>query len=369
MTPMTLSRQRHGLLVQCLAERAEPIARSPRFTIYRLDQGYRLDPGYGGEPCRAAPTVACDLDDIILVHDFTPSEIDNNIARYVADELLPLLLAGAPRAGADDNYGDDYGASDQEVFERFVGEIVRSMDGNERRAWHLFYDNTLATLYQAVEQEGGAKRESGAPQDYIADFAAIYRRVGDLIAEVAPATLLDVATCFGFLPLLLASGTGSETCHRQRLRCIVGCDLNPALVALAAGYVRQRKLTGVGFVEADILSVNGYGRLPEPSFDVVTAVHLLEHLEPAQTAPAMEALWTLARRRLIVTVPVETVPDTRFGHRQVFTRESLCALGQRTAGTSRCFEDHGAWLVIDRAEEQDAGSHWASIHRVRESGT
>src|SRR5512134_3698593 len=326
MTPMTLSRQRHGLLTQCLTERAEPIARSPRFTIYRLDQDDRRD------PCRTAPTVACDLDDIILVHDFTPSEIDNNIARYVADELLPLLFA----CGARHDVVGSYAASDQDVFERFVGEIVRSMDGNERRAWHLFYDNTLAALDRAAQKEGGANNESQAPRDYIADFAAIYRRVGDLVGEIAPASLLDVATCFGFLPLRLASATGSKTRHRQRLRCIVGCDLNPALVALAESYVRQRKLTNVRFVETDILSINGYGRLPEPSFDVVTAVHLLEHLEPKQTAAAMEALWSLARRRLIVTVPVETVPDTRFGHRQVFTEESLRALGQGTDGTSRC---------------------------------
>ncbi|MGZ8408561.1 MAG: methyltransferase domain-containing protein [Hyphomicrobium sp.] len=340
MTPMTLSRQRHGLLAQCLAERAEPVARSPRFTVYRL----------APEPA----TAACDRDDIILVHDFTPPEIDNNIARYVADELLPLLSASAPRAGAHNDYGDDYGASDQEVFERFVGEIVRSMDGNERRAWHLFYDNTLAALDRAGQEKGGTRDGSDTPRDYIADFAAIYRRVGDLVAEIAPASLLDVATCFGFLPLLLASGAGSVTRDRQGLRCIVGCDLNPALVTLAASYVRQRELTGVRFVEADILDAQA---LPEASFDVVTAIHLLEHLEPAQTASAMEALWALARRRLIVAVPVETVPDTRFGHRQVFTQESLRVLGQRTTGTSRCFEDHGAWLVIDRDEEQDGRSH------------
>jgi predicted O-methyltransferase YrrM len=357
MTPMTLSRQRHGLLTQCLTERAEPIARSPRFTIYRLDQDDRRD------PCRTAPTVACDLDDIILVHDFAPSEIDNNIARYVADELLPLLFA----CGARHDVVGSYAASDQEIFERFVGEIVRSMDGNERRAWHLFYDNTLAALNRARQEESETRSESDAPRDYIADFAAIYSRVDDLVAEIAPASLLDVGTCFGFLPLLLASGTGSEARDRQRLQCIVGCDLNPALIALAESYVRQRKLTNVRFVETDILSVNGYGRLPEASFDVVTTVHLLEHLEPAQTAPAMEALWTLARRRLIVTVPVETVPDTRFGHRQVFTREGLRALGQTTGGTSRCFEHHGAWLVIDRVDEREAGSHWASIHKIEET--
>lgn len=347
MNPMTLSHERHALLAQCLAERATPIARSPRFTIYSLGS------------CRLSPAaVADDLDTIILVHNFAPSEIDNNIAWYVANELLPLLSScGAQRSAAD-----GYAVSDQDVFERFVGEIVRSMDGNERRAWHLFYDNTLAALQCAGQQDDGIPEKSGAAQDYIADFAAIYRRVSDLIGEIAPASLLDVATCFGFLPLLLASGAGSETHPPQSLRCIVGCDLNPALIALAESYARQRKLTGVHFVETDILSINGYGRLPEPSFDVVTAVHLLEHLEPKQTAAAMEALWSLARRRLIVTVPVETVPDSRFGHRQVFTCESLHALGQETAGTSCWFEDHGAWLVIDR--EQADKSHWVGENRA-----
>ena len=355
MTAMTLSRQRHGLLVHCLAERAEPLATSARFTIYRLGADGPTSSG------------ACDLDNIILVHNFAPAEIDNNIARDVADELLPLLMAAAPQPA-----NDGYGASDQEMFERFVGEIVRSMDGNEHRAWHLFYDNTLAALDRAGREEGGAKGETDAlqdlPRDYIADFAAIYRRAADLADEIKPVSILDVATCFGFFPLLLASDTWPDRRHHRQRHRIVGCDLNPALVSLAESYVRKRKLSGVRFVEADILDPATPGRtLPEASFDVVTAIHLLEHLEPAQTAAAMDALWRLARRRLIVAVPVETVPDTRFGHRQVFTGESLGALGQRTDGTSRCFEDHGAWLVIDR--ERDAGGQWAGIHKVGEAWT
>jgi SAM-dependent methyltransferase len=343
MAPMTLSRQRHALLVQCLADRAEPVAKSPRFTIYHLNP----------DPADAAG----DLDDIIVVHDFAPAEIDNNIARHVADELLPLLVADAPRPVARDGYG----ATDQEVFERFVGEIVRSVDGNERRAWHLFYDNTLAALDRAGRETGAAKgqidRLQDLPRDYIADFAAIYRRAIDLADEIKPASILDVATCFGFFPLLLASGAWPATGDRQERPRIVGCDLNPALVSLARSYVRQRKLTGIRFVEADILGIPpGRAALPEPSFDVVTAIHLLEHLEPAQTAAAMDGLWSLARRRLIVAVPVEAVADTRFGHRQIFDGESLAALGRITAGSSRCFEDHGAWLVIDRVEEMCVGN-------------
>lgn len=333
MTPITLSRRRHALLADCLSDRVEPVARSPRFTVYHLDPD--RPPGIG----------ALSPDDIVVVHDFTPAEIDNNIGRHVADELVPLL-AGAPRAGA----GDGYTASEQEVFEHFVGDIVRSMDGNERRAWHLFYDNTLAALVRPDRGGNGTAADGPTLQDFIGDFAAIYRRVAHLAAEVAPASLLDVATCFGFLPLLLASGAWADVFANRRPRRIVACDLNPALVSLAEDYARQRGLAGVRFVVADILAADAAHALalPDASHDVVTAIHLLEHLEPAETAAALDALWALARRRLIVTVPVEEVPDPRFGHRQVFDRDSLGALGQRTGGMCHCFEDHGVWLVIDR---------------------
>jgi hypothetical protein len=66
-------------------------------------------------------------------------------------------------------------------------------------------------------------------------------------------------------------------------------------------------------------------------FDVVTALHLLEHLEPAQTEQAVANLWRLTARRLIVAVPLETVPDPRYGHRQVFDRDRLLAMGERSA--------------------------------------
>ncbi len=339
MTVMTLSRERHGLLVRCLAERAIPIARSPRFTLYPLNPSGNSQRNAGG------------IDDIIVVHDFAPSEIDNNIASYVADELLPLLAAGEVRRDA----ADGSAISDQDLFERLVGEIVRSVDGNETRAWHRFYDNTLTALERAgLSSDAGGGRAgalpAGAlnpPKDYIGDFAAIYDRIAALIAEIGAESILDVATCFGFLPLLLASGAGPQPQGRRKPSCIVACDLNTALIALAAGYARHRNLTGLHFVEADIL--DPFERaFPQPSFDVVTAVHLLEHLDPAETGLAMDHLWRLTRRRLIVAVPVEEVPDSRFGHRQVFDRESLLALGSASGGICHGFEDHGAWLVIDR---------------------
>ena len=50
-------------------------------------------------------------------------------------------------------------------------------------------------------------------------------------------------------------------------------------------------------------------------------------------------------------MPIEEEPDVRFGHRQVFRPESLIALGRRVDANCHCFEDHGAFLVIDRAQD------------------
>ena len=329
MTALTLSRHRHRLLAECLGARTVPLAQSARFTVYALD------------PDRPVGAGAADLDDIVLVHDFARSEIDNNIARAVAEELLPLLAqCGLGRTGR----------SVQAVFERFVGAIVRSVDGDERRAWRLFYDNTLTALQRAGDCAGDAGADPTAAPDYIADFGAIYRRVADLVAEVAPETVLDVATCFGFLPMLLAAGGWSADHKTADIHTIVACDFNPALVSLAEDVARYRQLPGARFVHADILAAERASALA-PAYDVVTAIHLLEHLEPAQTGPAMDALWSRTGRRLIVAVPIEAVPDERFGHRQVFDKARLAALSRRIHGVSRSFENRGAWLVIDRKDD------------------
>lgn len=310
MAPLTLSRLRHAPLVSCLAQTADPIASSAHFAVYGLS------------------------DDVVVVHDFAASQIDNNISAHVANELLPLLARSRPSPAADGRLENE-----QEVFERCVGAIVRSMDSSERGAWRLFYDNTLDALHAA-----SAPAACGS-EDFIADFRAIYRRVAELVAGVPGATMLDAATCFGFLPLFLAAG-GSDAAPRR----IVGCDINPALVSMAEAYRRQRFVPRVSFVCADLLDRELTRVLAADGrpFDVVTAIHLLEHLAPEQTVRALDQLWALTGRRLIVAVPFETVPDPRFGHRQVFDQASLAALGRRIRGRARCFTDHGGWLVIDR---------------------
>lgn len=319
---MMLSRHRHALLVEGLKQRADPLAASAHFQLYPLTA--------------TAPT-----DELVVVHDFGPAQIDNDLGYHVVTELLPLLAAQRRRL--------DNGYSEQDWFERSVGDIVRSMAGNERQAWRLFYANTLNATQASAGLGQPPGRPTGTAHGFIGLFGAIYRYALDLIQALpaaAPPTVLDVATCFGFFPLLLARvGVSGGT-----LGDITGCDLNPALMAFADDYARHDGLARVRFGVADILADDIERELaPLPArFDVVTALHLLEHLECAQTGQAVANLWRLTARRLIIAVPLEDAPDPRYGHRQVFDRERLLALGRALGGRCEYFEYHGGWLISDR---------------------
>lgn len=320
---MMLSRHRHALLVEGLEQRATPLGISARFRIYALTP---------------PPT-----DEFVIVHDFAPVEVDNNLGYHVVTELLPLLAAHR-------RHHIDSGYSEQDLFERSVGDIVRSLASNERVAWRLFYANTLDATQASAHLRSAPAPEDQA-SDFISLFGAIYRHALELIRATptltAPPTVLDVATCFGFFPLLLARvRTGGEA-----LGEIAGCDLNSALMAFATDYLTGEPTLAVRFGVADILAEDIERELnPLPArFDVVTALHLLEHLDAGQTEAALDNLWRLTAKRLIVAVPLEALPDQRYGHRQVFNRERLLALGRRLGGQETYCEYHGGWLVVDRS--------------------
>lgn len=171
---MMLSRERHTLLLESLTRRSPPVAASEHFTLYRL----------------APPTGD---DEWVIVHDFGPEQINNNLGHFVAEELMPLL---AERTLDTDQRP---GYSEQQIFERSVGDIVRSMDGDARQAWHRFYDNTLLGLNEALADNAVDSEKA----DFIRNFGAIYARVMQLMkalpnAPMQPFNVLDVATCFGF---------------------------------------------------------------------------------------------------------------------------------------------------------------------------
>ncbi len=116
-------------------------------------------------------------------------------------------------------------------------------------------------------------------------IARFFRRLGDAIAPLSPASVLD-AGC----------GEG-ETIVRLRSilpRSVTGFDRNPAAVECA-----RRRLPGLD------ISVQDIYRLPwaDSSFDLVLCTEVLEHL--AEPDRALAELVRVARRDLVVSVPHE----------------------------------------------------------------
>ena len=81
--------------------------------------------------------------------------------------------------------------------------------------------------------------------------------------------------------------------------------------------------------------------------DTVTAVHLLEHLPAEDTATVLDEMLRVARRRVVVAVPYEDVPEPVYGHLRTFDHAALHALGERSGRPSTVADDHGGWLVVE----------------------
>jgi hypothetical protein len=56
----------------------------------------------------------------------------------------------------------------------------------------------------------------------------------------------------------------------------------------------------------------------------------------------------VARRRAVVAVPFEHVPDPAWGHVRTYRLSDPHALGAATGLPYRVDEHHSGWLVIDR---------------------
>jgi ubiquinone/menaquinone biosynthesis C-methylase UbiE len=87
--------------------------------------------------------------------------------------------------------------------------------------------------------------------------------------------------------------------------------------------------------------------LRDDAVDTVTAIHLLEHLPAEASGAVVDVMCRVARRRVVVAVPFEDVPDPVYGHLCRFTPDVLTALGERTGARFRVESDHGGWLVCD----------------------
>lgn len=273
-----------------LANQAALVCESPHFAVYALD------------------------DAVVVLHRLEPAEIDNDLAESVAGELVRPGHVTIPRA-----------------FERCFEGVVLSSAPRSREAWRTFYDNTLSKLQQ-VASGSYPGRDSGP----VAVFGRIYRRARALVLG---SSLLDVGTCFGFFPLLLQrSGPPLD---------VVALDVSAPILELARNAAGSRRHAGtVTFVCGDACSLPFANR----SFDTVSALHVLEHLAPSSASRALQEMCRVARRRVIVAVPMEEEADPAYDHLQRFDREGLIDLGEKTGW--RCgFEDYlGGWIVLEPHE-------------------
>ncbi|MBA3524179.1 MAG: class I SAM-dependent methyltransferase [Geodermatophilaceae bacterium] len=231
-----------------------------------------------------------------LRHDLTAGEVDNDLAG---------LLAAVP--------------VEPQFFERLFTGVVLTSAPDPLAGWAAFYAATLTRLTGPSPGEGS-----------IGEFALIYRRARALVRG---RRVLDVASCFGFLPLLL---------HSDGLD-VVASDVNSGSMALLAAVAGARGGgPAVLTCSADALPLAAGGA------DTVLVVHLLEHVPAAVGTVMLAEAQRVARQRVVVAVPYEDEPTAAYGHVRTLDAADLRALGAASGWGYEVVEDSGGWLVLDR---------------------
>ncbi|MBS1692491.1 MAG: methyltransferase domain-containing protein [Actinobacteria bacterium] len=236
-----------------------------------------------------------------VVHNLTPDELN--------DELTTLLVG---------EFADTTVLRGRSDFEMVFTGVVRSTVDGGLPAWLRFYRNSMAML------EGGNTA-----------FAPIHERAAGLITGP---TLVDLGSCFGFFPLR-AAAHGID---------VVATDLSEPTMRLLAA-VSDRMCRPLRTLSCDATRVP----LPDGVATTVTALHLVEHLTPAQTDAVIEEALRLARCRVVIAVPFEEEPTACYGHVQRFDLDTLRGVGERIKRAHPSVrvsvqEFHGGWLVLDR---------------------
>jgi len=259
----------------------------------------------------------------ILVHWFTPQDFHTNIPHHLAVELKPF----------------DIITSNQCLGELMTGIIGGTVFPDDvRRAWNYFGANTLQRLLILVS----SAVTSHLPEyGILGESAILYQRVFELsVGE----RCLDAACNGGFFPLLLAE-------RIPFVSEVVGVDIDAEVFKVAQELAKERHLTTVRYVQADLLSedLSAIGM-----FDTVTALHVLEHFTEEDMYQVLANLLKVTAHRLIFAVPFESgEPSRAYDHKQLFTRTKFEAVGawciEQLEGAARMwYEDlpHGAGLLL-----------------------
>ncbi len=232
---------------------------------------------------------------LTVEHDLTPEELCDELAVLLTDELGDRLR-GRPE------------------FEQVFTGVVRSTVDGGMPSWLRFYRNSMAAL-----------------ADGRTAFAPIHDRAAELVAG---RQLIDLGSCFGFFPLRMQH-MGFD---------VLATDLSIPTMDLLS-QVSRRLRREVRTLACDATDLP----LPDGTADTVTALHLLEHLDPATGERVLDEAVRLARRRVVVAVPFEAEPQACYGHVRRFDVTELARLGARYPGVrATVTEHHGGWLVLDR---------------------
>lgn len=262
----------------------------------------------------------------ILVHWFAPEDLHTNLSHLLAEELKPFGVI----------------ASNQVLGELMTGIVGGTLYPDDvRRAWNYFGSNTLQRLLTLV---------SSTMPTHLPDYgslgasATLYQRVIELAVGER---FLDAACNGGYLPLLLAE-------RIPFVREVVGVDRDAHVFSVAQDLAKERHLTTVRYVQADLLA-DDFSAIG--SFDTVTALHVLEHFSEPEMYRVLANLLTVTVHRLIVAVPYEKgEPSAAYDHKQLFSQARFEAVGawciEQLQGAARMWYEGiapaGGLLLIER---------------------
>lgn len=219
-------------------------------------------------------------------------------------DLSERLVAGVTSSIQDAEFGQD-------EFELTMVGLVRSTVDGALESWTTYYRNSLAELL-----------------DGTADFAPIH----DKAEELVRGSVLDLGSCFGFLPLRLARA-GMD---------VTATDILPGTMILLDAVAPE-----LGITIDTVICDAGEVPAPDNSADTVTAIHLLEHVDDSVGEAVIAQALRIARQRVVIAVPFEDEATACHGHIRTFDLESLRAVGRQTGVPFEVFEHHGGWLVLD----------------------
>lgn len=210
-------------------------------------------------------------------------------------------------------------------FERMFTALVEAGHPDPATAWDSFYDRTLDRVLSGWDAPCGG---GGT----VACFTRIWVRAAALARGPS---VLDVGSCFGFLPLAWATRTG----HPR----LLAVDLAPACAALAGRQARR-----LGRDVTAVCADGGALPLADRAVATVLLLHVLEHMPPEASDRLLQEALRVADRRVVVAVPVEDRPDPLYGHVQVFDLAQLARLARQTGWHASLADADGAWLILDR---------------------